>query len=81
MRADMDRCKGCPPTKEVHQCKLTHILSKYPKVKIDCPCFECLVKVTCRKQCYKRRDYFVNNIMKFRKQAMDNYEIKGLVDI
>jgi hypothetical protein len=55
------RCKGCIVDKKNYGCLLTEIVKVRPDL-VDCPCFECIVKVTCNEQCEVRTAYFLNNI-------------------
>jgi len=58
------KCTGCIPEKGDLKCIFRGLLATYREAEglLECPCFECLVKVTCNKQCKERIVYFKNNI-------------------
>jgi len=56
------RCRSCHTKKGNLTCVLSSVLIEFPDTEIDCPCFECLVKPACMKQCDDRKRYFQNNI-------------------
>ena len=53
-----EKCRGCNREKGSFVCILILAIESDPDAKIDCPCFECLVKVICREQCDQRKIYF-----------------------
>ena len=55
------RCRGCTILKGNFRCVLKEVIIRWPEIKIKCPCFECLVKVTCMEQCHERIKYFSDN--------------------
>ena len=71
-----DNCTGCKPVKGSHRCVLSGIVHKFPKVKVECPCFECLVKVMCIEQCSERQDYFTNNIERLQTDTRNKYSVE-----
>jgi hypothetical protein len=56
-----EKCRGCDREKGAFVCVLILSIDFYPDNKIDCPCFDCLVKVMCREQCDQRKTYFLQN--------------------
>lgn len=65
-----ERCRGCHKKKGTMTCILENIVEIRPDL-VECPCFECLVKVTCNKQCEKRRGYFNHSISEIHRQIGD----------
>jgi hypothetical protein len=59
-----ERCRRCHREKGAMICILENITKIRPDL-VECPCFECLVKVTCKKQCEDRTAYFNYNISDF----------------
>jgi len=50
----LKKCEGC--LRQNNNCKI--IIEQDPRFRsLNCPCFECLVKVTCVTRCSKQSEY------------------------
>jgi hypothetical protein len=64
--AFLDGCKGC---ELFDSC----IVLKYKTKRKICPCKKCIIKMTCKSQCLKRKILIRKNITEYRKYINEQH--------